>query len=259
MRLLSSILLTLLLAAPASADTITVAAAVSLRDALTDIASRFKSETKHDVRFVFGSSGQLMAQVKNGAPVDLFISAADQQVDELLKESLVLEETRRVVAGNTLVLIVPAGAKSPPTGFSDLSDPRHKRIAIGDPKTVPAGDYAMQLLRALEIADAVAPRTIHGTNVRQVLGYVERGEVGAGIVYHTDALASGDKVQIVERADDRLHGPINYTAIVVKATKRQPAAKQFLDDLGTEPSRKALEDRGFSTPDLKRRPRDREP
>ena len=258
MRLLSSILLTLLLAAPACAETITVAAAVSLRDALADIAARFKSDTKHDVRFVFGSSGQLMAQVRNGAPIDLFISAADQQVDDLLRDALVLEETRRVVAGNTLVLVVPAGAKSPPTGFRDLADSRHKRIAIGDPKTVPAGDYAMQVLRSLKIADAVAPRTIHGTNVRQVLGYVERGEVGAGIVYSTDALASGDKVQIVERADDRLHGPINYTAIVVKATKRQPAAKQFLDHLETVPSRKVLEDRGFSTPDLKRRPRDRQ-
>src|SRR5688500_6413926 len=206
MRLLPTVILALLLAAPAWAETITVAAAVSLRDALSDVAAEFKSEAKHDVRFVFGSSGQLMAQVKNGAPIDLFISAADQQVDELLKDGLVLEGTRRIVAGNTLVLIVPAGAKSPPTGVEDLAYSRHKRTGIGDPKPVPAGDYAMQLLRSLKTADPVAPRTIHGTNVRQVLGYVERGEVVAGIAYYTDALASGGTVQIGERGDDRLCG-----------------------------------------------------
>src|SRR5687767_13213349 len=137
MRCLSFTLLTLLLATPAAAETITVAAAVSLRDVLTDISAKFKTDTAHDVRFVFGSSGQLMGQIRNGAPIDLFISAADKQVDDLLKEKLVLDETRRVVAGNTLVLIVPAGATAPPSSFTDLADPRHKRIAIGDPRTVP--------------------------------------------------------------------------------------------------------------------------
>lgn len=249
MRSLSAVILTLLLlATPAAAETITVAAAVSLRDALTDIAARFTKETSHDVRFVFGSSGQLMGQVRNGAPIDLFISAADKQVDDLLKEKLVLEETRRVVAGNTLVLIVPAGAAAPPNSFADLGDSRHKRVAIGDPRTVPAGDYAMQVLAALKVKDAVADRTIHGTNVRQVLSYVERGEVAAGIVYLTDALESGDNVRIVERAKSDLHTPIRYTAIVVKATKHQPVTQQFLDYLQTTQSRKLLEAKGFTPP-----------
>jgi molybdate transport system substrate-binding protein len=248
MRPLPTLILTLLLATPAPAETITVAAAVSLRDALTDIAAKFGKDTSHDVRFVFGSSGQLMGQVRNGAPIDLFISAADKQVDDLLKENLVLEQTRRVVAGNTLVLIVPAGAKSAPTGFRDLADPRHKRLAIGDPRTVPAGDYAMQVLAALKVKDAVADRTVHGTNVRQVLSYVERGEASAGIVYLTDALESGDKVRVVERAKADLHTPIRYTAILVKATKHQPVTQQFLDCLRTAASQKVLEAKGFTPP-----------
>jgi molybdate transport system substrate-binding protein len=237
----------LLLATPATADTITVAAAVSLRDALTGIAADFKKKTSHDVRFVFGSSGQLMGQVRNGAPIDLFISAADKQVNDLLKEELLLKETRRVVAGNTLVLVVPAKAKAPPASFTDLADPRHRRIAIGDPRTVPAGDYAMQALAALELKDALAGRTIHSTNARQVLSYVERGEVSAGIVYLTDAVESGDKVRIVERAKPNLHSPIRYTAIIVKAAKHQPAAKQLLDHLRSAESRKVLEAKGFTS------------
>lgn len=242
----------LLTATSAFADTVTVAAAVSLREALTEIAATLEKETGHDVRFVFGSSGQLMGQVRNGAPIDLFISAADKQVDDLAKEGLVVEATRRVVAANSLVLVVPVGAKSPPTGFKDLADARHGRIAIGDPKTVPAGDYAMQVLRSLKIADAVSKRTIQGTNVRQVLGYVEAGEVDAGVVYFTDALQSGDKVRVVERADERWHAPVRYTAVVVKASKRKPVAQQFLDHLQKDPSRRVLEDKGFL---LEARPR----
>ena len=251
-RFLTSITLSLCFATGAMADTVTVAAAVSLRETLTDIASTFKGQTGHDVRFVFGSSGQLMGQVRNGAPIDVFISAADKQVDDLAKEGLVVEATRRVVAGNSLVLVVPSGAKSPPSGFKDLPDARHRRIAIGDPKTVPAGDYAMQVLTSLKIADAVSRKVIQGTNVRQVLGYVEAGEVEAGIVYFTDALQSGDKVQVVERADERWHAPIRYPAVVVKASRRQPLAQQFLDHLQEDSSRRVLEDKGFV---LEARPR----
>jgi molybdate transport system substrate-binding protein len=255
MRSLTFITLSLCFATSAMAETVTVAAAVSLREALTEISTTFKSETGHDVRFVFGSSGQLMGQVRNGAPIGVFISAADKQVDDLATEGLVVEATRRVIAGNSLVLVVPRGAKSPPTGFADLADARHKHIAIGDPKTVPAGDYAMQVLASLKTAEAVSTKVIHGTNVRQVLGYVEAGEVDAGIVYFTDALQSGDKVQVVERADERLHAPIRYTAVVVKATKRQGVAQQFLDHLDTDSSRRVLEDKGFTVETKSKRAR----
>jgi molybdate transport system substrate-binding protein len=252
MRFVSVVILALLLASPALAETITVAAAVSLRDALGEIARQYESETSHEARFIFGSSGQLMAQVRNGAPIDLFISAAGGQIDDLLKQDLVLEPTRTVIAGNTLVLIVPADARAAPARFADLADPRHRRIAIGEPKTVPAGEYAMQLLRSLKLDDAVAKRAIHGTNVRQVLSYVERGEVDAGIVYLTDALESGgDKVRVIDKADAKLHDPIRYSAIVVKASKHQAATRRFLEYLAKEPARRALKGRGFTIPDRK--------
>jgi molybdate transport system substrate-binding protein len=233
---------------PARADEITVAAAISLRDALTDVARQYKADTGHDVTFTFGSSGQLMAQVRNGAPIDVFISAAERQMAELARGGLVDDRTRRAVAGNALVLVVPAGAKSPPESFQELADARHKRIALGDPRTVPAGEYAAQVLEALKLADAVRDRAVYGVNVRQVLDYVERGEVAAGIVYATDARASGAKVRVVERADAATHAPIVYPAGVVSASKRADAARRFLDYLSGEAAQKILAARGFVPP-----------
>ncbi len=232
----------------AAAERVTVAAAISLKEGLQDVAKAYAAETGVAVEFTFGSSGQLMAQVKNGAPIDVFVSAAAKQVDDLAREKLVDEATRRVVAGNALVLIVPAGAASPPTSLKDLADPRHRKVATGDPKTVPAGEYARQVLDALKLSDAVRDRTVHGSNVRQVLDYVERGEVAAGLVYHTDAVQAGPKVRVVERADPALHAPIEYPAAVVSASKRREAAGRFLDYLATGPAQRALAARGFTPP-----------
>jgi len=251
MRLTPLLLLTLALATPlarAADDDITVAAAISLKDALTDVAKSYQSDTGHRVGFTFASSGQLMAQVKNGAPIDLFISAAERQVDQLAAAKLIDPATRRIIARNDLVLIAPAAAKSPPTSFKDLADPRHGRIALGDPKTVPAGEYAAQVLDALKVADAVRPRAVYGSNVRQVLDYVERGEVAAGIVYATDAQESGAKVRVIERAAPETHAPIVYPAAVISASKRADAAKKFLDYLATDKAQKLLAARGFTPP-----------
>ena len=233
---------------PATADSITVAAAISLKDALADIVQSYKSDTGEDVQLTFASSGQLMALIKNGAPIDVFISAAGRQVDDLAKTKHVDDRTRRTIATNDLVLIVPADAKSPPTSFKDLADPKYKRIALGEPRTVPAGEYAAETLAALKLADAVKPRAIYANNVRQVLDYVERGEVSAGIVYATDAKASGDKVRIVDRAEAATHTPITYPAVTVSASKKQDASRRFLDYLTTDKAQKLLVNRGFTPP-----------
>jgi molybdate transport system substrate-binding protein len=232
----------------ARGEAITVAAAISLKDALADVAKQYKADTGRDVAFTFASSGQLMVQVRNGAPIDVFISAAERQMNELAAARLIDERTRRVVAGNELVLVVPADAKSPPTSFKDLADPRHKRVALGDPRTVPAGEYAAQALDALKLADAVRGRAVYGVNVRQVLDYVERGEVAAGVVYATDARAAGAKVRVVARADAATHAPIVYPAAVVSASKRADAARRFLDYLAGATAQKTLAGHGFVPP-----------
>jgi molybdate transport system substrate-binding protein len=248
LTLILSALFTLAAARPASADAITVAAAISLKEALVDIAQSYKTDTGESVQFTFASSGQLMAQVKNGAPIDLFISAAARQVDDLAKANAIDDNTRRIIAGNDLVLIVPANAKSPPTSFKDLADPKHRRIALGEPRTVPAGEYAAQALAALKLTDAIKSRTVYANNVRQVLDYVERGEVAAGLVYATDAKAAGDKVRIIDRAPPDTHTPITYPAAVVSASKQKDAAQKFLTYLTSARAQKLLATHGFTEP-----------
>jgi molybdate transport system substrate-binding protein len=234
------------LAAPG--EEITVAAAISLRDALADAGAAFTRDTAIQVRLTFGASGQLATQIEQGAPIDLFISAAGKQVDELIVAGAVDPASRRVVAGNTLVLIVPADAKDPPDGFAALQEARFQRIAVGQPKTVPAGEYAMQVLAKLGLSDALRPRLVYAGNVRQVLDYVERAEVSAGIVYRTDAMEAGERVRVVATADAALHDVIVYPAAIVRASRRGAAAKRFLDFLTSPSGQAILAKRGFLPP-----------
>ena len=239
----------LLLVPMTRAETISVASAVSLKEAISQVAKAFEAQTGDRVRFTFGSSGQLMAQIKNGAPIDAFISAANKQVDDLERLGLIEAETRRTIAGNALVLIVPADATLRISEFKDLADAGIKKLAIGQPGTVPAGQYARQVLDKLGLEQKLGGRMVYGSNVRQVLDYVRRGEVTAGIVYATDAKEAGDKVKVVATADPASHDPVEYPAAVVKSGKKREAAARFLDFLHTEKSRKILEARGFTTPD----------
>ena len=229
-------------------DPLRVGAAISLQNVLQEIAAKYKQQTGRNVTFTFGSSGQLMGQIRNGAPIDLFISAAHQQVDQLAGEKLIAESSRRVVATNTLVLIVPADARDPPAGFKELAEARVRRLAMGEPRTVPAGQYAQQVLDHLKLADSLRDRIIYGSNVRQVLAYVERGEVDAGIVYRTDAIESGEKVRVIATAEPAWHSPIEYPAAIVTGTKQKESAALFLDFLRSEAAAAVLESHGFGVP-----------
>jgi molybdate transport system substrate-binding protein len=235
----------LLLGAVAHAGTITASAAISLKDALGDIAAAYEKQGGDHVEFAYGASGQLSAQIQQGAPVDLFISAAWTQVDQLTQAGIADDSSKKVIVRNALVLIAPADAKAPPSGFSDLVDPKFTRIAIGDPKTVPAGEYAKQTLESLKIFDVVQSRLIFGANVRQVLSYVERGEVDAGIVYKTDALQSGEKVKVIAAADENLHKPIVYPAVIIKSTSNRGGAEKFIQFLSSDAAQKIFIARGF--------------
>lgn len=225
-----------------------VGAAVSLQEVLQDIAGKYTQRTGQAVGFTFGSSGQVMGQIRNGAAIDLFISAAHQQVDALARQKLIDELSRRVVATNALVLIVPAGGADVPGGFAGLSGAGVRRLAMGEPKTVPAGQYAQQVLDHLKLADPLRSRLTYGTSVRQVLAYVERGEVDAGIVYRTDAMRSGEKVRVVATADPAWHEPIEYPAAIVAGSDNAIAAGAFLEFLATPEARAVLEAHGFGAP-----------
>lgn len=248
MRLFGTVLLYLALAGSTQAEPIQVAAAISLKESLTEIARAYQAETGRDVRLTFGASGQLMAQIKAGAPVDVFIPAAPRQLDDLQKAGLIDPATRRDVAANALVLIVPSRSTSELKDFAGLVDPAIKRVAIGEPRTVPAGQYAKDVLSKLGLEPKLAGRLIYGANVRQVLDYVERGEVTAGIVYATDAREAGANVRIIATADGGWHEPIRYPAAVVKASRRSGDATMFLTYLSGEKAQAVLRNSGFLSP-----------
>lgn len=230
-------------AAAARGDAVTVSAAISLRDVLDGLRERYESASGDTVRVNVGGSGQLMEQVRNGAPVDLFISAAPGQIDELERAGLLIPGSRRVVARNRLVLIVPASVEA--KGFEDLREARFRRVAVGRPKAVPAGDYAMQVFESLKMTKAVRPKLVYGANVRQVLDYVRRGEVDAGVVYRTDAVGAGDAVKVVATADEGMHRPIEYEGAVIRSSASAGFAERFLAYLLGDEAQRMLQGRGF--------------
>ena len=248
MRMAIGLLVALCACLPARAEIVRVSAAISLKEALGEVAKNYKQESGDDVEFNFAASGQLAAQIRNGAPVDVFISAADAQMEDLGKRGMIVDESRRAIAGNRLVLVMPADAKESIKGFEELAEARVKKVAMGDPRTVPAGMYAREVLAALKINKPVEEKAVYAGSVRQALLYVERGEVDAGIVYATDAREAGDKVKVVATADAQWHSPIVYPAAIVKASDRQNAARRFLEHLRTDKPRQILSAHGFTKP-----------
>jgi len=245
---LIAVVLVPFLGAPLRAEqaAVTVFAAVSLKDALAEIEKEYEAGGGDDVTFSFGASGQLAAQIAEGAPADLFISAAEKQVKELIVAKLADAASRAVVASNRLVLVAPRDHANPVRSFSELSDARVKRIAIGQPRTVPAGEYATQALTKLKVIEVVRDRLVYGANVRQVLDYVARGEVDAGVVYATDAATAGEDVKVVATAEQSLHDPIVYPAVLITKSKHREAAERFLKHLQTNAAQAILRRRGFT-------------
>jgi len=224
-------------------EQITVSAAISLREALEEAAASYSKGKNLKINFNFGSSGKLQQQVEQGAPVDLFISAGKKQMDELEKKGLLDAATRKDVLGNELVLIAPAGSALV-NGPSDLGRPEVKKIGIGEPQTVPAGSYAREALQSLSLWEGIQPKLVLADDVRQVLTYVETGNVEAGVVYRSDAAASA-KVKIASTFEKGLHQPILYPVAVIGASKEKEAAGDFLSYLAGPEAAQVFVKHGF--------------
>lgn len=210
-------------------ENLTISAAISLKDAFDEIGNAYYAKTKTKIDFNFGASGVLQQQIETGAPVDIFASAGEKQMDALAKTDLIDAATRRDFARNTLILIVPINSKLNINSFADLMNPEVQKIAVGNPKTVPAGQYAEESLRKMNLQNALQPKLIQAENVRQVLDYVMRGETDAGIVYATDALTAKEIVRVVAMAEESSHAPILYPIAVIKNTRQKQAAQDFVN------------------------------
>jgi molybdate transport system substrate-binding protein len=206
---------------------ITVSAAISLKDSLDEIGTMYeKANPGVKISFNYGGSGTLQRQIEQGAPVDIFFSAAEKQMDDLQAKGLVDGGTRRDIVRNQLVLIAPT-SNTTIHNFQDLTNPSVKVLALGEPATVPAGMYARQTLEHLGLLAAVEKKTVLAKDVRAVLTYVETGNADAGIVYQTDAQGS-EKVRIVSVAPADSHDPIVYPAAILKGAKNTSGAASFL-------------------------------
>ena len=233
--------------APAgAADTIVVSAAMSLKSAFEEIGalSAAAAGVSRPV-FNFGASGDLVAQIRGGAPVDVFAAAAAKDMDSLEAGGAMLPGTRFDFAANEIVLIVPASSSTGVTSFADLAKPGIARIAIVNPKTGPAGRYAEEVFASEKITDAVRPKLVLAENVRQVLDYAARGEIDAGVVYATDAIIRPREVTVAAAAPPGSHKPIVYPIAVVKGSSRPEAAKAFLAAVRSEAGQAILARFGF--------------
>jgi molybdate transport system substrate-binding protein len=237
-----SVLLAVLSQAPAGGP-LTVSAAISLGEALEDAAAAFRGSGGAAIALNLAGSNVLARQIAAGAPVDVFISADDAQMDVVERAGLIVPGTRVPLVGNQLVVVVEEG-RSDVASIQDLASARIRRIAIGDPEAVPAGLYARLYLERIGLWAQLAPRVVPSSNVRAALVAVQNGAADAAIVYATDArIASG--VRVAVSIGGRYAPRIVYPAAVVKASRQPAEAARFLAFLQTAGARRIFEARGF--------------
>ncbi len=229
-------------------ETVTVFAAASTTNAITDIAKLHMDQQKDKVRISFASSSTLAKQIDNGAPADIFISANKKWMDYLEAQKMIAPKSRMDLLGNRIVLIIPAESSLKhivikpdfPLG-QFLGD---GRLAMGDPEHVPAGIYGREALMRLNVWEKVKNKVAAMKDVRAALAMVERGEVPVGLVYSTDAAIS-EKVRVVGIFPPETHSPILYPAAVV-AGHATPAVGRFMAFLGSPAAKTIFERYGFS-------------
>lgn len=224
--------------------TLTISAAASLKDSMDEIKQLYKNEKANvTLTLNYGSSGALQQQIEQGADVDIFISAAAKQMAALENKDLIFKDTRKDILLNDVVLVTPKD-NSTITDMKDLITDKAEKIALGEPKSVPAGQYAEEVFTKLGIQDKVKTKAVYAKDVKEVLTWVETGNVDAGIVYSTDAKAS-NKVKIVAIAPSDSHTPVIYPAAVIKTSKNGDAAKDFIKFLTDDQAKAVFEKYGF--------------
>jgi molybdate transport system substrate-binding protein len=222
-----------------------ISAAVSLKDALAEIQKNYQAKNPN-VKLVYnlGASGSLQQQIEQGAPADIFISAAPKQMNDLEAKNLINKSSRKKLVENKLVIVVPKDSNLNITKYEDIAQDAVKKIALGETATVPAGQYAQQVLQKLGLWDKVKDRVVFAKDVRTVLAYTETGNVEAGIVYKTDAISS-DKVKVAAIAPEGSHEPIVYPVAITTGSKQQKAAEAFIEYLFSAEGKAVFEKNGF--------------
>lgn len=225
---------------------ILIAAAASMENSMKEIIARFEEENPNiTVEGTYDSSGKLQTQIEEGMEADIFLSAATKQMNTLKEENLVDSDSIVELLENKVVLVVPTGSNTNVTSFEDVQNA--ETIALGDPESVPAGQYAKEIFESLGIYEDVAKKASFGTNVTEILNWVAEGSADAGVVYATDA-ASTDKVSVIAEAPEgTLAQKVIYPLGLVSASENKDAAKLFIEFLQSEEATSILEGYGFTT------------
>ncbi|MFT3951527.1 MAG: molybdate ABC transporter substrate-binding protein [Oscillospiraceae bacterium] len=229
-----------------SGVTLNVFAAASMTESLTKIQSLYKTAAPDvTLQFNFDSSGTLQTQIEQGAQADLFISAAQKQMDALATGKYLLDGTRADILQNKVVLVVPTGSTAGIASFDDILTDKVKIIALGN-SDVPVGQYAEKLFTKLGTWDQVKAKATLGTNVKEVLSAVASASADCGVVYATDAITEPDVTVAAQAPADA--DSVIYPAAVLAQTANADAAKAFLAYLKTDAAKKIFTDNGFVIP-----------
>ncbi|SMF84066.1 molybdate transport system substrate-binding protein [Paenibacillus uliginis N3/975] len=234
---------------PVETVELTISAAASMTDALMEIQKTYESKNQNiKLNFNFGASGALQQQIEQGAPADLFLSAAVKNMTALVEKQLIDANQQANLLNNELVVVVPVDGKTPIENIADLTKPEVKNVAIGIPESVPAGNYAKEALTNAKLWDGLQAKSVQAKDVRQVLQYVETGNADAGFVYKTDALTS-DKVKVAFAVDPNTYDTIQYPIGIIKATKNNKEAENFYTYLQSQEALDVFTKYGFKVPD----------
>ncbi len=243
---MKALLLLMLSALATVAGELRVAAAASLSEAVTEVATAYQKAHGTKVTPVLAASNVLARQIEEGAPIDVFISADEATMAKVEQATLVRDVTKLLT--NSLVVVVPAESDAKVSGGADLAN--FKRIAIGDPVAVPAGVYAKAWLTKRNLWQSIGPKCIGSENVRAALAALESGNADAAIVYKTDAAIS-KKVKIAWTVPTGEAPAILYPVAVCTATKQADEARKFADFLKSEEASKIFTTRGFGIAEKK--------
>lgn len=226
--------------------TLNISASAVLTDALAEVNDLYVLKNS-DIKIVnnFTSAGTIQSQIENGADCDVFFSANVKNMDNLQNKGLILSDTRKNILSNLLVLIVPSSNTKNINSFIDLTGSAINLVAIGDPSAVSAGIYAQKLFELLDISQPLSNKLILASTVREVLTYVETGNVDAGLVFLSDALTS-NRVVVIDTAPNEINSQIVMTAAVVSASENVEAAKNYLAFLSGAEAMEIFEKYGFS-------------
>lgn len=227
---------------------LTISAGAGLRNVLLEIQQAYTQQAANvTISYNFAASGALRRQIEQGAPADVAMLASVEDMDALQSQNLLLEGTHKNVFKSEVVLIMPRDSTGV-ASFQDLTHQVVRRIAIGEPRGVPLGQYAEEVFNYFGIREQLQPKLVYARNALEIMSYVEAGNVDAGIVHDTNARQS-DQVRLVAIAPAASHTPVIYPVAILKGSRNPETAAEFVQFLSSDQAVKIFKEYGYGIPE----------